>query len=193
MKRRNFLKGLAAIVIAPTAAIAKTSTSPAKVEPYCTLPVGEKVEVPLYNIPHWDKEHRKEFLANTRILRDHLHAAIQKHSAATDKARRAAEKLRKSLEDLHISPEAIDDIRQWGVDQIDETTRREIFLGEAPDYRAVALKGPVMIHGWGFNESKDGDYTAKSPCPISIELPVAADCEWDDKEHKWVKKEEVNA
>jgi hypothetical protein len=31
------------------------------------------------------------------------------------------------LTDLYLSPEAIEDVRNWGVDQIDETTRREIY------------------------------------------------------------------
>ncbi len=32
------------------------------------------------------------------------------------------------LTDLYISPEGMEDIRNWGVDQIDEVTRREIFV-----------------------------------------------------------------
>lgn len=34
------------------------------------------------------------------------------------------------LTDLYVSPEAIEDIRNWGVDQIDEITRRDIFQSE---------------------------------------------------------------
>jgi hypothetical protein len=34
------------------------------------------------------------------------------------------------LTDLYLSPEALDDISSWGVDQLDELTRREIFLRE---------------------------------------------------------------
>lgn len=33
------------------------------------------------------------------------------------------------LTDLYMSPEGMEDIRNWGVDQVDEITRREIFLG----------------------------------------------------------------
>ncbi len=32
------------------------------------------------------------------------------------------------LTDMFVSPEAIEDIRNWGVDQVDEITRREIFV-----------------------------------------------------------------
>ena len=35
---------------------------------------------------------------------------------------------RSRLTDLYLSPEAIEDVRNWQVDQIDEITRREIFL-----------------------------------------------------------------
>jgi hypothetical protein len=31
------------------------------------------------------------------------------------------------LTDLYVSPEAMEDIRSWGIDQVDETTRREIY------------------------------------------------------------------
>ena len=34
---------------------------------------------------------------------------------------------RGSLTDLYVSPEALEDIRNWGLDQIDEVTRREIY------------------------------------------------------------------
>lgn len=35
-----------------------------------------------------------------------------------------------SLTDIYISPEAMEDIRNWNVDQVDEMTRREIFISE---------------------------------------------------------------
>lgn len=37
---------------------------------------------------------------------------------------------RGKLTDLYVSPEAIEDIRNWNVDQVDEVTRRDIFLSE---------------------------------------------------------------
>ena len=36
--------------------------------------------------------------------------------------------VRSRLSDLYLSPEALEDIRNWQVDQIDEITRREIFM-----------------------------------------------------------------
>lgn len=35
---------------------------------------------------------------------------------------------RGELTDLYVSPEAIEDIRNWGLDQVDEITRREIYV-----------------------------------------------------------------
>lgn len=35
---------------------------------------------------------------------------------------------RRKLTDLYMSPEAVEDIRNWGLDQIDEITRREIYM-----------------------------------------------------------------
>ena len=40
---------------------------------------------------------------------------------------------RGALTDLFISPEAMEDIRNWNVDQVDETTRREIFVADGDD------------------------------------------------------------
>ncbi len=37
---------------------------------------------------------------------------------------------RGKLTDLYLSPEGVEDIRNWGVDQVDEFTRREIFTAE---------------------------------------------------------------
>jgi len=37
---------------------------------------------------------------------------------------------RGKLTDLYVSPEAMEDIRDWGVDQVDEITRREIYVAE---------------------------------------------------------------
>lgn len=37
---------------------------------------------------------------------------------------------RGKLTDVYLSPEALEDIRDWGVDQVDEVTRREIYVAE---------------------------------------------------------------
>jgi hypothetical protein len=46
------------------------------------------------------------------------------------------------LTDLYVSPEALEDVRNWGIDQIDEVTRREIYTaseGGAPITRVFGV------------------------------------------------------
>lgn len=47
------------------------------------------------------------------------------------------------LTDLFVSPENIEDIRNWGLDQVDETTRREIYLADD--------NGPAVTRVFGVN------------------------------------------
>lgn len=57
------------------------------------------------------------------------------------------------LTDLVVSPEALEDIRNWNVDQVDETTRREIFLAE--DGTLNRIFG-VNLHDWAeFGEGQE--------------------------------------
>ena len=50
------------------------------------------------------------------------------------------------LTDVYMSPEGIEDIRNWGVDQADEATRREIYTG-ADDSAALTRIFGVNLHG----------------------------------------------
>jgi hypothetical protein len=47
------------------------------------------------------------------------------------------------LTDLYLSPEALEDIRNWGLDQVDEITRREIYI--------ASDNGPVVSRVFGVN------------------------------------------
>jgi hypothetical protein len=47
------------------------------------------------------------------------------------------------LTDLYLSPEAIEDIRNWGVDQLDEVSRREVYV--------AADNGPALTRVFGVN------------------------------------------
>lgn len=47
------------------------------------------------------------------------------------------------LTDLYVSPEALEDVRNWGIDQIDEVTRREIYTS--------AEGGPAITRIFGVN------------------------------------------
>jgi hypothetical protein len=53
---------------------------------------------------------------------------------------------RGKLTDLYISPEAMEDIRNWNVDQIDEVTRREIFVNAGEE--SLSRIFGVNIHTW---------------------------------------------
>lgn len=52
---------------------------------------------------------------------------------------------RSRLTDIYLSPEGVEDMRNWGIDQIDEITRREIFLGDDDVINRVF---GVNIHAW---------------------------------------------
>ena len=43
------------------------------------------------------------------------------------------------LTDLYVSPEALEDVRNWGLDQVDEVTRREIYTAGAPITRIFGV------------------------------------------------------
>ncbi len=47
------------------------------------------------------------------------------------------------LSDLYLSPEAIEDIRNWGIDQLDEVSRREIYVANDD--------GPALTRVFGVN------------------------------------------
>jgi hypothetical protein len=96
MKRRNFLKGLVALALAPVAALSKEDSSPAKLDKnWKDLSEDE--------VGHFTKE----------ILLDQYRPVYVSKEAA-------------AIHGLPVGPEVIEDIRNWGVDQIDEQTRREI-------------------------------------------------------------------
>ena len=52
---------------------------------------------------------------------------------------------RGSLTDLYLSPEALEDIRNWGLDQVDEITRREIYQA-GDDGAAITRIFGVNLH-----------------------------------------------
>lgn len=52
---------------------------------------------------------------------------------------------RGALTDLYVSPEAMEDIRNWNIDQVDEITRREIFIGADSNNALTRIFG-VNLH-----------------------------------------------
>jgi len=177
MKRRSFLKGLAAaaLTLVPATTLAKTDTSPAKPDPRI----------------FWAT---KKMEAKQPLSKEIIREAMQKGF----EAQKENPPCRELYKDLFMSPEALDDIRHWGVDQVDEVTRKELLEvaqscpkpnrnDDIIDYRAVAMKGPPVIHGWGYDMEPHKD----SACSKHIQS-FAVDCEWDDETKKWVKKEEMD-
>ena len=52
---------------------------------------------------------------------------------------------RGKLTDVYLSPEALEDIRNWGIDQVDEITRREIYQA-GDDGAAITRVFGVNLH-----------------------------------------------
>lgn len=60
-----------------------------------------------------------------------------------------------ALTDIFLSPEAVEDIRNWNVDQVDELTRREIYLASDDGERLTRVFG-VNLHPMNeFGESQE--------------------------------------
>lgn len=86
---------------------------------------------------------------------------------------------RGKLTDLFVSPEATEDMRNWNVDQVDEVTRREIFVSE--NENALNRIFGVMLHdldelgeGQEYNDYFDVDLGATFPSG-DVELVVGLD------------------
>jgi len=141
MKRRGFLKGLAALALAPLAVASKAAAP----EP-----------LPAHTIPNPDGPvHLGPYTKKAVAL---AKQAMRRMETSSDSAAKAAAEMREALTDLYISPEVMEDIRKWGADQIDEETRRAVLLAndngivsDETAYRAVAMKGPLVCSAWGYD------------------------------------------
>ena len=75
---------------------------------------------------------------------------------------------RGKLTDMYISPEAMEDIRNWNVDQIDEVTRREIFVADGDN--AINRIFGVNLHD--LDELGEGqEYQLYATSDLSVTLP----------------------
>ena len=99
------------------------------------------------------------------------------------------------LTDVYLSPEGIEDIRNWGVDQADEVTRREIYTG-ADDSAALTRIFGVNLHGLdelGQSQEYQNYFTSNlsgSLGPSSdVELMVGLDLQSNDSFVMPVKQE----
>lgn len=75
---------------------------------------------------------------------------------------------RGKLTDLYVSPEAMEDIRNWNVDQVDEITRREIFVADGDN--AINRIFGVNLHD--LDELGEGqEYQLYATSDLSVTLP----------------------
>jgi len=75
---------------------------------------------------------------------------------------------RGKLTDLYVSPEAMEDVRNWNVDQIDEVTRREIFVADGDN--AINRIFGVNLHD--LDELGEGqEYQLYASTDLSVTLP----------------------
>jgi hypothetical protein len=58
------------------------------------------------------------------------------------------------LTDMYVSPEALEDIRNWGLDQVDDVTRREIYNADPLTGAPITRIFGVNLHG--FDELGEG-------------------------------------
>jgi len=89
---------------------------------------------------------------------------------------------RGKLTDLYISPEGVEDIRNWGVDQVDEVTRRDIFVSEDTMSRIFGVN-IVDLDELGEGQEYQLYYSTELGGSIQgadIELGVGLDLSTDD-------------
>ena len=77
------------------------------------------------------------------------------------------------LTDLYVSPEALEDVRNWGLDQVDEVTRREIYTASEGGAPITRIFG-VNLHD--LDELGEGQNT-KTSLPTSFLAVQTSDTE----------------
>ena len=98
------------------------------------------------------------------------------------------------LTDLYCSPEAVEDIRNWGVDQLDEVSRREIYVAN-DDGPAITRVFGVNLHDvFEFGDGQEYQSYFKTDLTGSlatsdVELVIEADQNQNDSFVMPVKKE----
>jgi len=101
---------------------------------------------------------------------------------------------RGKLTDLYLSPEAMEDIRDWGVDQIDEYTRREIFVAEDGSINRIFSVNLHDIDELGVGQEYQNFFLNELSGSLEasdVELVVGIDQEKEDA-FVWPVREEVH-
>ncbi len=78
------------------------------------------------------------------------------------------------LTDIYLSPEAVEDIRNWGIDQVDEVTRREI-------YNAADGGGP-LTRIFGVNLHDLDEFGEDQEYQVFFDVDLAGGIQGSDKE-----------
>lgn len=157
MKRRDFLKnlGTGAAIAATYPLLSRTGTE--AVEPAPERPYNPYME---------DDSSRWGTVANAVDDNLFMYEMDYEPGEYTKKLTSLMKKVMKEqgdrpathdLRDVYISPEAMEDIRNWGVDEVDEQTRKEI-LGDV----SVGRRGPYFRY-------------ANFPVEITTKIEVAKD------------------
>ncbi len=90
---------------------------------------------------------------------------------------------RGKLTDLYVSPEAIEDIRNWGVDQVDDLTRREIFTASDDSFTRLYDVNLHPLDELGEGQEYQDFYTNQLSGTLQaadVELSVGLDLSKDD-------------
>jgi hypothetical protein len=92
---------------------------------------------------------------------------------------------RGKLTDIFLSPEAVEDIRNWNVDQVDELTRREIYLSSDDGERLTRIFGVNLhpLNEFGQNQEYQLFVTDRLGAQLpagDVELVVGLDMSADD-------------
>ena len=89
------------------------------------------------------------------------------------------------LTDIFLSPEGVEDMRNWGVDQLDETSRREIYVASddassvsrvfGVNINAIDELGENQQYQTYYEDSLSGTYGPSSDVELVVGLDLAAD------------------
>lgn len=168
MDRRGFLKnlGLGAAMVATAPLLSQTGIEAVEPAPECPfdpsmLSVDDKYA---RNLLMYDEDCEPgEFTKKlVKLMKEHMKE--QGERPATH-----------DLRDLYISPEAMEDIRNWGVDEIDEQTRKEILSGSSEInqlYGTTVSVSTDLERNEIYELGRRGPYFRYANFPVEIETTI---------------------
>ena len=82
------------------------------------------------------------------------------------------------LTDLYLSPESLEDIRNWGLDQVDDFTRREIYLDKDGEIKSIFGVNLTDLIEFGENQEYQTFFTGQLGATLNtgdLELVIGLD------------------